>query len=111
MPRRFRSRIVAALTRRFGLALAEDVAQDAYCRALEVWRVQGIPDNPAAWLTTTAKRRAIDLLRRAATVERLAPEVAGETTGDLESEVAAAFDDRQLARSRGAPYPLRIESG
>ena len=82
--RREHARIVAALTRRFGLALAEDVAQDAYCRALEVWRVHGIPDNPAAWLTTTAQRRAIDLLRRAATADRLAPEI--------EHEVVAAFE-------------------
>ncbi|HET9988114.1 MAG TPA: DUF6596 domain-containing protein [Kofleriaceae bacterium] len=86
--RREHARIVAALTRRFGLALAEDVAQDAYCRALEVWRVHGIPDNPAAWLTTTAKRRAIDLVRRDATAQRLAPDV----DPDIRREVELAFD-------------------
>ncbi len=45
-------RLVAALTRLFGvhnLALAEDVVQDAFCRAIEVWKSGGIPDNPAAW--------------------------------------------------------------
>lgn len=64
--RREHARIVAALVRIFGdVALAEDVAQDAYLRALEVWKVQGIPDQPAAWITTVAKRRAIDHLRRA----------------------------------------------
>lgn len=45
-------RLVAALTRLFGvhrLALAEDVTQHAFCRALEVWRVRGIPENPSAW--------------------------------------------------------------
>ena len=56
--RRESGRLVAALTRLFGvhnLALAEDVVQDAFCRALEVWKVRGVPDNPSAWLMTTAQ--------------------------------------------------------
>jgi len=56
--RREAGRLVSALTRIFGvhnLALAEDVVQDAFCRALEVWRVRGAPDNPSAWLMTTAR--------------------------------------------------------
>jgi RNA polymerase sigma-70 factor (ECF subfamily) len=76
--RRESGRIVAALTRLFGmhnLALAEDVAQDAFCRALEVWRFRGVPDNPSAWLMTTAKNRAIDLLRRERTARTFAPEL------------------------------------
>lgn len=65
--RRESGRIVTALSRIFGLAhisLAEDVAQDVFCRALEVWKLRGVPDNPSAWLMTAAKNRAIDLLRR-----------------------------------------------
>ena len=53
-------RLVAALTRVFGvhnLALAEDVVQDALCRALEVWKFRGTPADPSAWLLATAKRR------------------------------------------------------
>src|SRR5246500_105020 len=76
--RREAGRIVAALTRLFGmhnLALAEDVAQEAFCRALEVWRFRGVPDNPSAWLMTTAKNRAIDLLRRERTARTFAPEL------------------------------------
>lgn len=46
------------------VGLAEDLAQDALVIALERWPETGIPDNPGAWLMTTAKRRAIDLLRR-----------------------------------------------
>lgn len=72
-------RLVAALTRVFGvhnLALAEDVAQDAFCRALEVWRVRGVPDNPAAWLMATARNRALDVLRRQRTARTFAPDVA-----------------------------------
>lgn len=72
-------RMVAALTRVLGvhnLALAEDVVQDAFCRALEVWPFRGVPDNPSAWLMTTAKRRALDILRRERTARQFEPEVA-----------------------------------
>jgi RNA polymerase sigma-70 factor (ECF subfamily) len=44
--------------------IAEEVVQDSLLAALETWPVQGIPDKPGAWLMTTARRRAIDLLRR-----------------------------------------------
>ena len=67
--------MVAALTRVFGvhnLALAEDVVQDAFCRALEVWPFRGVPDNPSAWLMATAKHRAIDVLRRERTARTFA---------------------------------------
>jgi RNA polymerase sigma-70 factor (ECF subfamily) len=75
--RREAGRIVATLTRIFGvhnLALAEDVVQDAFCRALEVWKFRGVPDNPAAWLMATAKNRALDVLRRQRTARHFAPE-------------------------------------
>jgi predicted RNA polymerase sigma factor len=78
-------RMVAALTRVFGfhnLALAEDVVQDALCRALEVWKHHGMPDNPSAWLMTTAKNHAVDVLRRERTARTFAPEI----TRLLESE-------------------------
>jgi len=70
--------MVATLARIFGphnLTLAEDVVQDAFCRALEVWKFHGMPDNPAAWLMTTAKNRALDVLRRESTARRFAPEL------------------------------------
>src|SRR6476660_10528211 len=71
-------RMVAALTRVFGihnLALAEDGVQDAFCRALEVWKVRGVPENPSAWLMATAKNRALDVVRRERTARTFAPEV------------------------------------
>jgi len=71
-------RMVAALTRVFGmhnLALAEDVVQDAFCRALELWRIRGVPENPSAWLMATAKHRALDVLRRERTARTFAPEL------------------------------------
>ncbi|WP_136606913.1 RNA polymerase sigma factor [Paenibacillus dokdonensis] len=59
------AKLIAGLTRMVrDIGLAEDLAQDALVIALERWPESGIPDNPGAWLMTTAKRRAIDLLRR-----------------------------------------------
>lgn len=77
--------MVAVLTRLFGvhnLALAEDVVQDAFCRALEVWAFRGVPENPSAWLMAAAKNRALDVLRRERTVRTYEPEL----TRFLESE-------------------------
>src|SRR3712207_1156995 len=55
------------------LDLAEECVQDAYAKALTAWASQGVPANPGAWLTTVAKRRALDLLRRGATRRRALP--------------------------------------
>ena len=61
-------RLLASLIRRVGdFELAEDAMQDAFAKALEVWPGQGLPAAPAAWLTTVARRRAVDLMRRRAT--------------------------------------------
>jgi RNA polymerase sigma factor (sigma-70 family) len=55
------------------LDAAEECVQDAYAKALSTWGERGIPSNPAAWLTTTARRRALDLLRRDALWRRNIP--------------------------------------
>lgn len=61
------ARLIGALARRVrDVGLAEELAQDALVAALEHWPRDGIPDNPAAWLMTTAKNRALDRLRQAA---------------------------------------------
>ncbi len=61
------ARVLATLIRVTGdIDLAQDAVQDAVVRALERWSRNGVPDNPRAWLTVTAKRRAIDLVRREA---------------------------------------------
>ncbi len=76
--RREAGRMIGTLTRIFGvhnLALAEDVVQDAFCRALEVWKFRGVPENPSAWLMATAKNRALDVLRRERTARTFAPEL------------------------------------
>lgn len=60
-----RSRLIAALVRILGdWDLAEELVQDAALAALEHWPIDGVPDNPGAWLMTTARRRAVDRLRR-----------------------------------------------
>src|SRR5271165_3056094 len=65
------ARLIAGLTRIVrDISIAEDLAQDALVAALEQWPQTGIPDNPAAWLMATAKRRGIDALRRRITLER-----------------------------------------
>jgi RNA polymerase sigma-70 factor (ECF subfamily) len=92
--RRESGRLVAALARIFGvhnLALAEDVVQDAFCRALEVWKVSGVPENPGAWLMAVARHRALDIVRRERTARTFAPELARV----LESEwtLAPTFDE------------------
>src|SRR5215469_3871060 len=76
--RRESGRMVAVLTRIFGfhnLALAEDVVQDAFCRATEVWAFRGVPENPTAWLMAAAKNRALDVLRRERTARTHEPEL------------------------------------
>lgn len=70
--------MIAALTRIFGvhnLALAEDVVQDVFCRALEVWKARGVPEQPSAWLMTAAKNRALDIVRRERKWRTFAPEL------------------------------------
>jgi RNA polymerase sigma-70 factor (ECF subfamily) len=94
-------RVLAGLIRRFGdFDLAEDALQDAFAKAIEVWPAQGLPDAPAAWLTTVAQRRALDLIRRRAAghlytdapPDVAAPEAAER--GADPAEVSGVEDDR-----------------
>ena len=59
------ARVIARLTRQVGdLDTAEELAQDAFVAAVQKWREDGVPDNPAAWLNTTARYLAVDRIRR-----------------------------------------------
>ena len=62
--------------------LAEECVQDAYAKALTVWADRGVPGKPAAWLTTTARNRALDLMRRESTWQRLLPMVVEDDVVD-----------------------------
>ena len=70
--------VLAATVRVAGdIDTAEEAVQDAYASALSTWGGSGIPRNPGAWLTVTARRRALDLRRRAAAAERTLPKLVG----------------------------------
>ena len=81
-----RAALLATITRRLGgdLALAEDVVQDAFVAAAVDWDRRGVPDNPGAWLTTTAWRRALDRLRRERVAAAHAPELVQEEADAME---------------------------
>jgi predicted RNA polymerase sigma factor len=83
-------RVLAATARvARDLELAEECVQEAYAVALRAWAAGGIPDNPAAWLTTAAKRRAIDVIRRDSSLRaRLPLLVEVEPEADPEAETA-----------------------
>jgi RNA polymerase sigma factor (sigma-70 family) len=91
------ARLIAGLARVVrDVGLAEELAQDALVTALERWPESGVPDNPGAWLMTTAKNRALDLLRRRKLLERKHQELglAIDAEHDLETEsLEAAIDD------------------
>ncbi|NRD79878.1 RNA polymerase sigma factor [Bacillus sp. BRMEA1] len=79
------AKLIAGLTRIVrDVGLAEDLAHDALMVALEQWPQTGIPDKPGAWLMTTAKRRAIDLIRRTKLCNQKYTEIARNT--DLYTE-------------------------
>ncbi|GAA5110551.1 RNA polymerase sigma factor [Pseudonocardia adelaidensis] len=84
------------------LDLAEECVQDAYARALATWGPNGVPSNTGAWLTTTARRRALDLLRRQATAARALPLLVetntdeGADLGREERLVGAEIGDERL---------------
>ncbi|MFC7722566.1 RNA polymerase sigma factor [Nonomuraea recticatena] len=98
-----RGRLLATLVRRFGdLDLAEDVTSEAIEAALEHWPVEGVPDRPGAWLLTTARRKAVDRLRRdqayaarlavlQVEADRAAPAPPADAGGDLPDERLQLF--------------------
>jgi len=90
-------RLIAGLTRIVrDVGLAEDLAQDALVAALERWPESGVPENPGAWLMTTARHRAIDRLRRGRLAERRHEELGREieTRREMsEADLDAAIDD------------------
>ncbi len=91
------AKIIASLARILrDVGLAEELAQDALVAALESWPEAGVPDNPAAWLMATAKRRALDVLRRRKLLERKHEELGHELALDQEladRQAEAARDD------------------
>jgi RNA polymerase sigma factor (sigma-70 family) len=86
------ARVIAGLARMVrDVGLAEELAQDALVAALEQWPETGVPQNPGAWLTTIAKRRAVDLFRRNETLGRKLDEI-GRDQEQLGEGVLLDFD-------------------
>jgi RNA polymerase sigma factor (sigma-70 family) len=108
------ARLIAGLARMLrDVGLAEELAQDALVIALEQWPQTGVPDNPGAWLMTTAKRRAIDRLRRNKLLERKHVQLMHELEHERESAESAAemalddpFGDDLLRLIFTACHPL-----
>ncbi|MBV2153270.1 RNA polymerase sigma factor [Kitasatospora sp. SUK 42] len=87
------ARIIAGVARIVrDVGIAEELAQDALVAALEQWPREGVPDNPGAWLTATAKRRAIDLVRRREVYARKLAEV-GRSLEDVPPPEPVEPDD------------------
>jgi RNA polymerase sigma factor (sigma-70 family) len=89
-----RARLIAGLARMLrDVGLAEELAQDALVVALTEWPRAGVPANPAAWLMTTAKRRAIDVIRRNQMRARKHAEIARDLDSAAEPTESAMDDD------------------
>jgi RNA polymerase sigma-70 factor (ECF subfamily) len=89
-----RAIVLATLIRQVGdFQLAEDAVQDAFEAAVTQWRRDGVPANPGAWITTAARRRAIDRLRRDRSVANRAERLAELTRLDTQHEEEPSMDD------------------
>jgi RNA polymerase sigma-70 factor (ECF subfamily) len=114
-------KLMAVLTKTFGthnLELAEDVVQDTLIKALEHWKLRGIPENPSAWLFTVARNKALDVLRR----NRYQQLFADHITPLLKSEYTSAsvlqqliqeneIEDEQLRMMFVCCHPSSAEEG
>ena len=111
-----RLRIVASLIRTTrDWDLAEDAVADAAERALLTWPRDGVPRNPAAWLTTTAQRRALDVIRRAGTERTKLAELGAQQELDEQGEEAAvdhgAVADDRLRLVFTCCHPALVDGG
>lgn len=99
-------RIVAIILKDFGdLELAEDCAQEAFISAGSSWAESGIPDAPAAWLLTTARRKAIDSLRRSGLYAEKLPLLEFQARSASVSRTPDGLLDDQLALLLGCCHP------
>ena len=88
------ARLVAGLMRIVrDIGLAEELAQDALVAALEEWPRRGVPDNPGAWLMTTAKNRALNAVRRGRLLDQKHVELAQELESNAQERMAASNPD------------------
>ncbi len=100
------AQITAALAARIGdVGLAADAVQDAFVEAIEHWRGGEVPPNPAGWLATTARRKAIDRLRRARAGQQKLALLAATATDAGQEDGAEAADDELLGMIFACCHP------
>lgn len=101
------SRVVGALVRNFGdLDLAEDCAQEAFLEASKRWATEGTPERPGAWLTTTARRKALDRIRRSSSYKTKLSELEAKAkSSELRPRPDTELVDDQLALLLGCCHP------
>ncbi|MDG6104718.1 RNA polymerase sigma factor [Dactylosporangium aurantiacum] len=102
-------RVIAGVARLVGdVGLAEELAQDALLAALEQWPAEGVPRNPGAWLMTTAKRRAIDQIRRRERFAARMPDLLLPDTveGEFDAVVEDTIEDDLLRLIFTACHPV-----
>ncbi|MBN9382952.1 MAG: sigma-70 family RNA polymerase sigma factor [Chitinophagaceae bacterium] len=96
-------KMIAVLTRIFGihnLELVEDTVQETFLKALQVWKYQSIPDNPAGWLMQVARNRTIDLIRRQHKMADISEELRHRIQSDTEQVIGEFFLDTEIADSQ-----------
>src|SRR6478609_9045618 len=92
------------------LDLAEECTQDAYAEALTAWGAQGIPARPGGWLTTVARRRALDAIRRQATLRRKLPLLLEPASSDMAdmADTAGPLDSSRTPFDKAPDDRLRL---
>jgi RNA polymerase sigma-70 factor (ECF subfamily) len=96
-------KMIAVLSRIFGihnLEMAEDVVQEAFLKAVQVWKFDRIPENPSAWLMQTARNKAIDIIRRRQNFGMYSKELASQLQAETENTVQHFFHDTEIADSQ-----------
>lgn len=96
-------KMIAVLTRIFGthnLQLAEDVVQEAFLKAAQLWTYNGVPENGAAWLMQVARNKALDILRRQQNFQQYSKELSVRIEADTEQKVEQFFLESEIEDSQ-----------
>ncbi len=96
-------KMISVLTRLFGihnLTMVEDVVQEAFLKAMQVWPLNQLPDNPAGWLMQTARNKAIDIIRRQQNFQQYSKELSHQLQLETEATVQHFFLDSEIKDSQ-----------
>jgi RNA polymerase sigma factor (sigma-70 family) len=96
-------KMIAVLSRIFGmhnLEMAEDVVQEAFLKAIQLWPINQLPDNPSGWLMQTARNKAIDIIRRQQNFQQYSKELSYQLLHETETTIKQFFLDSEIADSQ-----------